>query len=110
MSPEKWKIIKGQVLDNFKQVEQSSEELEEPEVGTVEILEFTGPLGRMRLEYFTRPVVLDKVTHGSRRIGSQHTVEYVYAPDEFSHSLKAHKWDEGKDDWVEIDLRGSFNL
>lgn len=110
MSPDKWKTIKGQILDNFKNVEQVKEALEEPEVGECEILEFDGPLGRMRIEFITRPVVLDKVTHGSRRIGSDHSVEYIYATDEFSHLLKAYKWNQDNNDWLEIDLKGSFNL
>jgi len=110
MSPEKWKAIKGQILDGFKDVTESQEALPDPEVGQREVLEFTGPLGQMRLEYITRPIVLDKVTHGSRRIGSEHGVEYVYSEEEFSHTLKAYKWDDGRQDWIEIDLKGSFNL
>ena len=110
MSPDKWKSIKGQILDNFKDTDETKEALEAPEVGEREILEFDGPLGRMRLEFITRPVVLDKVTHGSRRIGSEHGVEYIYSEDEFSHTLKAYKWDGGQNDWLEIDLKSSFNL
>jgi len=110
MSPEKWKSIKGQILDRFKNAEEAKEPLPEPEIGEREILEFDGPLGRMRIEFITRPVVLDKVTHGSRRIGAEHGVEYIYSEDEFSHTLKAYKWDDGQNDWLEIDLKGSFNL
>jgi hypothetical protein len=55
-------------------------------------------------------VVLDKKVSGSRRIGSHHEVEYVYSDSEFTHTLRAYKWDEGQGDWLEIDLRGSFNL
>jgi hypothetical protein len=64
----------------------------------------------MKLEYITRPVVIDKKTHGSRRIGSHTDVEYVYSDTEFSHSLKAYKWDENDQIWVEIDLKGSFTI
>ena len=110
MSPEKWKSIKGQILDNFKNVEEAKESLVEPEVGEREMLEFDGPLGRMRIEFITRPVILDKVTHGSRRIGSEHGVEFIYSEDEFSHTLRAYKWDDNSNDWIEIDLKGSFNL
>jgi hypothetical protein len=110
MSPEKWKSIKGRILDSFKNVEEAKEALEEPAVGEKEILEFAGPLGRMRLEFITRPVVLDKVTHGSRRIGSEHGVEYIYSQDEFFHALHAYKWDDNSSDWLEIDLKNSFNL
>jgi hypothetical protein len=62
------------------------------------------------LAYWIKPVVLDKKVSGSRRIGSHHEVEYVYSDSEFTHTLRAYKWDEGQGDWLEIDLRGSFNL
>ncbi|MFA6422406.1 MAG: hypothetical protein WCV92_03345 [Candidatus Buchananbacteria bacterium] len=110
MSPEKWQQIKGQVQDQFKDAEVVTEDLGEEENGEKEILTFTGPVGKMKLEYITRPVVIDKKTHGSRRIGSHTDVEYVYSDTEFSHSLKAYKWDENDQIWVEIDLKGSFTI
>lgn len=110
MSPEKWQQIKGQVQDQFKDAEVVTEDLSEEENGEKEILTFTGPVGKMKLEYITRPVVIDKKTHGSRRIGSHTDVEYVYSDTEFSHSLKAYKWDENDQIWVEIDLKGSFTI
>ncbi|MEK7167598.1 MAG: hypothetical protein AAB791_01195 [Patescibacteria group bacterium] len=110
MMPEKWEQIKSQILDAFKDVEIATDELEEPEIGEKETVLFTGPLGKMKLEYISRPVVLDKVTHGSRRIGSQTEVEYVYSETEKTHQLKASKWDEDSDGWAEIDLKQSFNL
>lgn len=110
MSPEKWQQIKGQIQDVFKDAEISVEKLPEPEVGEKEIVLFTGSLGRMKLEYFTRPVVLDRQTIGSRRMGAEATVKYVYAADEFSHQLKAYKWDEAQNDWLEIDIKESFAL
>lgn len=110
MSPDRWQQLKGQIQDQFDGVSISREKLEEPERGEKEIVLFDGPLGQMRLEYFTRPVVLDKHTHGSRRIGSHTEVEYIYSETEFSHSLKAYKWDDGQDDWLEIDTKTSFQL
>ncbi len=110
MSPDKWKEIKGQLLDQFKDAELITEKLEEPEKGEKETLTFKGPLGLMKLEFWIKPIVIDKVTHGSRRIGSFTDVEYVYSETEFSHTLKAFKWDESQDDWVEIDLKQSFNI
>ena len=111
MQPEKWQQIKGQIQDTFKDVEVSHEDLVEPEKGSKEILSFNGPLGQMRVEYITRPVVLDKKTHGSRRIGSETAVEYVYSEEEFSHQIKVYKWDEAQDDWEEIEgFKDSFNI
>jgi 6-phosphogluconolactonase (cycloisomerase 2 family) len=111
MQPDKWEQTKGHVLDSFSNVDVSEIELQEPEVGKKEVILFDGPLGRMKLEYYTKPVVLNRHTHGSRRIGSHTEVEYIYSKDEFSHQLKAYKLDEDENEWVEMEMeRGSFNL
>ncbi|MEK7653569.1 MAG: hypothetical protein AAB358_03750 [Patescibacteria group bacterium] len=109
MQPDKWQQLKGQLQDTFKDVEIKVEPLGEGP-GEKEIVLFTGPLGKMKLEYTTRPMVVDKVTHGSRRIGSQTAVEYIYSDSEFSHQLKAFKWDDEQNDWLEIDMKESFKL
>lgn len=110
MTPDKWLQIKGQIQDAFKDVEIRTQKLPEPQVGDMEIVSFVGALGQMKLEYITKPILLDKKTHGSRRIGSETMVDYVYSSTETSHHLKAYKWDDEQDDWVEIDMRGSFQL
>jgi hypothetical protein len=65
-------------------------------------------LGKIRLEHISKPIVLDKKTVFSRRIGSETAVDYVYSEDEKSHKLIAYKWDENNDEWEEIDS-GMFN-
>ena len=110
MSPDKWEQLKGQIQDQFKNISITQEELEDFDRGEKEIVLFDGPLGKMKLEYITRPVVIDKQTHGSRRIGSHTDVEYIYSETESSHSIKAYKWDDNQDDWLEIDTKASFQL
>ncbi len=111
MQPDKWQQIKGQILDTFQDIEELQEDLVEPERGSKQVLMFNGPLGKMRVEYISRPVVIDKKTHGSRRIGSETAVEYVYSEDEYSYQLKVYKWDEGQEEWVEIEgFKESFNI
>lgn len=111
MQPDKWEQTKGHILDSFANVETSERELLEPEVGRVEIVTFDGPLGRMKLEYYSKPIVLDRKTHGSKRIGSHTGVEYVYSNTEFSHQLKVYKLDEDSDEWVEMEAgKNSFAL
>lgn len=110
MTPEKWQATKIQLQNAFKDVQVSEEELAEPDKGKIEILEFVGPLGRMRLEFTTKPLILDKQVSGSRRIGSHHEVKYIFSETEVSHILKAYKWDEEEGDWLEIDLKNSFAL
>ena len=110
MTPDRWQQIKGMILDNFSDVEEAAEELEAPERGSAEILEFNGPLGKMRIEYWTKPLVLGKNVSGSRRIGSHHEVDYIYSDTETVSTLLAYKWDDNQSDWLEIDLKNSFNL
>lgn len=103
MTPERWGKIKDNILDNFK-VEDKGAMLVDEEGGIdIEYIVFQGPLGRMRLEYITKPVVVDKKTTYSRRIGSDTAVEYVYSEDEKAQMLKVYKWSEDQDDWLEIE-------
>ena len=102
MLPEKWKNLIDDIKDKFEVEEQNKEHLDEQGGTDVEFIIFKSPLGRMKLEYITKPVVLDKKTTYSQRIGSQTNVEYVYSPDEKTNRLIAYKWNEIQDDWVEI--------
>jgi hypothetical protein len=104
MTKERWKDIVGQVKDNFEVDEEGQEELPEEEgVGLRHFVLFTGPLGRMMLELIERPVILDKKTIYSNRIGSQTQVEYVYSEEEKTYKLYAYRWDEALGEWVEME-------
>jgi hypothetical protein len=103
MRPEKWQNLIDDIKDKFKVEKEGREHLDEQGGTDIEFIIFKGPLGRMKLEFITKPVVLDKKTVYSRRIGSQTNVEYVYSQDEKTHRLTAYKWDESQADWVEID-------
>jgi len=102
MLPEKWENLIGDVKDKFEVEEQGKEHLDEQGGTDIEFIIFKNPLGRIKLEYITKPVVLDKKTNYSQRIGSQMNVEYVYSPDEKTHRLVVYKWNEIQNDWVEI--------
>ena len=113
MNEEKWQEIKGQIKDDFELLEEKTVPLAkegEDRPGEKEILIFNGPVGKMKLEFITHPVVLEKRGLGSRRIGSQATVEYKYSEDEFVHTFKAYKWEESRDDWVEMEAGESFQM
>ena len=68
----------------------------------VDFIEFTSPLGRTRLEYVEKPVILDKKTTYSHRGGSDTGVEYVYSTTERSARLMIYRWDDAANDWEEI--------
>ena len=101
MLQEKWENIKGMVKDSFTFEDEGKYDLEDVPNGQVEFIIFEGPLGKIKLEYITKPVILDKRTIGSRRIGSETTVEYIYSDDEFSNTFKAYKWED--ESWVEME-------
>ncbi|MFH1207585.1 MAG: hypothetical protein V1668_03180 [Patescibacteria group bacterium] len=109
MNDERWQDIVGKIKDGFEVIEHRTETLD-PDPGTVELIIFNGPLGRMKLERTTKPLVLDKRAIGSKRMGSQATVQYVYSDTETTHAFKAFKWDAGQDDWVEMEVGDSFKL
>ncbi len=108
MNIEKWQEIKNKIKDSFKVEEEEKTHAEEAGGIDSEYLIFQGPLGRMKLEFISKPVVLDKKTKYSKRIGSLTTVEYVYG-EEKVNKLHVYKWDEGQNDWLEIEAK-NFNL
>ncbi len=108
MTPEKWQNILGNIKDSFTVKDEGTTHLDEEGGIDVEYIEFKGPLGRIRLEYITKPVVLGKKTLYSRRIGSDTAVDYVYSEDEKSYKLIAYKWDEDSNEWAEMDA-GAFS-
>lgn len=105
MQPEKWQEIVGKIKDNFA-VEDTGREQQPDQGGTdIEYIVFNGPLGRLKLKFISRPVILDKKTKYSKRIGATTVIDYIYSPDEKSHKLKVYKWDEALDDWQEIEAK-----
>lgn len=103
MQDEKWQYVKGMVKDNFEVEDEGEEEIADIPRSKVEWLIFNGPLGRIKIEHITKPVVLDKKTTYSKRIGDTAAVEYVYSEDEYSQTFKAYVWKDN--DWAEIDAK-----
>jgi hypothetical protein len=100
MHPDKWLETKEKIKSTMQILDERTETDEENHE-VREIIELIGPLGKMKLEWITRPKLLDKKTSFSRRIGSETKVDYVYSEDEFVHNLKVYKEDfEGQ--WEEI--------
>ncbi|OPL12054.1 MAG: hypothetical protein AVO34_02260 [Firmicutes bacterium ML8_F2] len=106
MLPEKWENLVGDIKDNFEVREHQKEHSDEQGGTDTETIVFKGPLGKTKLEFITRPVVLDKKTIYSGRIGSETKVEYIYSQDEKSYKLNAYKWSEAEDSWAEINTEG----
>ena len=102
MIREKWDLIVGNIKDNFDVEDSGSEHLEDEGGVDIEYIVFAGPLGKMRLEYVEKPIIVDKKTTYSKRIGSGTTVDYIYDQKEKSAMMSAYKWDEVTGEWMEI--------
>jgi hypothetical protein len=103
MIPEKWQSTIGNIKDKF--VVEDEGELYIDEEGGIEIkfIEFEGPLGKMRLEYVSKPLIIDKKTNYSKRIGSETQVEYIYSNSEKTNQLMIYKWSDYDNDWEEME-------
>lgn len=107
--PEKWLTVVGNIKDNFKVNKEGVYRNDEEGGTSVEFIEFSGPLGLMRLEFVVKPVILDKKTIYSNRIGSETKVDYVYSDTEKSCKLMVYQWDSNKNDWQEMADDSLFN-
>jgi hypothetical protein len=110
MTIERWEQIKGRVKDSFEVQSEGHEHLEEEGGVDIDYMEFNGPLGKMRLEFISKPVVMDKKTTYSRRIGSETGVEYIYSDTERNCQLNAYKWSDDDNDWVEMEAKNLDNF
>lgn len=116
MNDERWQNIISRVKDKFKIEDEGSEEKEinkdkdgKPILEKIESIVFDGPLGRIKLERTTKPLVIDKKTKYSQRIGGEVSVDYVYSDTEKIHKFKVYRYDEENFLWAEIDQK-NFNL
>jgi len=116
MTDEKWQNIISLIKDKFKveKEEITEEEIDKDQAGKAvlekrEMIIFPSPLGRLKLERTTKPLILDKKTKYSQRIGGEVAVNYIYSKEEKVHRFKVYRYSEDDNIWVEIDQK-NFNL
>ncbi|MBI2356163.1 MAG: hypothetical protein HYV13_03095 [Candidatus Doudnabacteria bacterium] len=115
MENDKWEGLKEEIKRKFKILEEKTEDvLGETSDGLVkqgvaEVLIIKTPMGKIKLVRENRPAVLDKKFIYSHRAGQAGRTEYTFSDTEFSHKLRAFKWDEDEDDWKEIDAKNFGN-
>ncbi len=102
MNDDKWFDVVDRVKEKFEILESEKRELD-PGPGSIEFIVFQGPLGKVKLERISKPLVLDTKTLGSKRMGSQASVEFIYSDTEKSQTFNAYLWNEAADDWKKID-------
>lgn len=101
MTDEKWQEVKNMVREKFGLKDEFEEELEGG--GLVEIIEFDGPLGIMKVERTVKPKVMDTKTNYSNRKGAiASNIEQITSDTEEVKFVKAYvKKDER---WVEMEM------
>jgi len=107
MTEEKWRDTIARIKDNKDLTITQQEVVDLPEEeggGTVEIVEFNGPMGLMRLEYEVKPMVEDTKTLGANRIGSHKEVKYIYSATEKVRKMYVYRFDQQADDWAMVQL------
>ncbi len=108
MQNDKWEDLKTELKRKFPVEEERVEDLIKQTVdgplvaGKAEILIFESPIGRTKIVRESRPIVLDKKEFYSHQQNQSARTEYEFSDTEFSHKIKAYKWDNYEDDWQEM--------
>lgn len=101
MTRERWDDLVSTIRDAYPILQDGKEQLED-RPGEKEFIEFTGPVGTIRLEYITAAVVIGKRGMGGHKVGAGSSVQYEYSPDETSHKFLAFRQVNGT--WQPIDV------
>ncbi len=110
MNDEKWLDILDMIDNKFEVLDKTRAEVpigddldEEKATEIIEAVIFNGPLGKMKVERITKPEIIDKKTHYSKRAGDKARVEYEFSQTEKVHKMKAYRWDDIAGDYIEIE-------
>jgi hypothetical protein len=103
MNDEKWEELVTRIETKLKIVDRKVTTADEGRA-RVESIIFVSPEGKMKLERTSKPLVVDKKVHYSKRIGSSPSVEYVFSPTEKVHRVQLFRWSDGAMEWEELKL------
>lgn len=102
-----WLNLKDKITEKFKVEDYKKGVLEQVPDSVCETLIFTGPNGKIKLEWISKPKTLGEKTLYSARVGSTVKVDKIYSQDEKAEFLKAYQDKSGT--WEEINLQ-NFNF
>ena len=105
MNLERWEEIQKKIKQSFAITDEYDEDLDP---GQAEVLEFDGPMGKMKVRFVTKPKLLDKKTSYSSRIGSGVKVDYVFSDKEFVSHLEVFQWSDEINNWKKIEATSIF--
>lgn len=110
MKEETWSELKEKAREKFSDFkEEKREEVREDDVGnkinySIEVLEFTSPLGKTKVERIVHPKIIDRKTHYHHGAGgAKAQVELITADDEFTSKIRVYKQDEFGE-WEELKI------
>jgi len=103
MNDEKWEELLYKI--SLKSELDRKVETEDEGRTTVETVVFDVGTGKMKLQRVSKPLVIDKKMHYSKRIGGGATAEYVYSETERVHRVNLYRWDEDESAWIEVEFR-----
>jgi hypothetical protein len=109
-----WSEILDRLEDQYGEFEvEKLSETREDDTGQkltseIERVDFETPMGRMRVELVTAPMILDKKTHYTHTAGARANVEYVLSDTEKTQKIRAFRFDEDTDDFIEINTSPGF--
>jgi hypothetical protein len=114
MKAEMWGDILDRLEDQYGKlnIEKLSDTREDDTgqklVSDIQRVEFETAQGRMRVELVTAPMILDKKMHYTHTAGARGNVEYVLSETEKTTRIRAFRYDEDTDEWIEINTSTGF--
>ena len=108
MGPDKWETIKTMAAKQFEIQDEGVEDLYvdtadgQVKQGVAEFVVFKGPMGRIKLQFQTKPRLEKKEFHYSHRAGTAARIEYKFSEGQVVHTFKVYKWEEIDEEWEEI--------
>ena len=102
MDDERWYSL----LDDLKEKLSFEDQGEEPgdHGARLEWVVFRSPMGRMKLERFSKPLVLDRKYRYSKRAGTDADEEVIVSDTEKTYRVSLYKETPGGQ-WQEVDFR-----
>ena len=77
-------------------------------ISEVDYVDFMIKGDEFRVEKIIKPLIIDKKSHYSHTSGSRGKIEYVLSPNETTTVIKAYRYDDDQDDYIEIRGGGDF--
>ena len=102
MTRDKWLNLLDMVEAKFGIDRNYKEDLGKDIPGEKQVVEFIGPLGKIKLEWVEKARLVDEKTTYSNRIGSQVKINKIYSQDEKVNYINAYKWDGVRNEWQRL--------